>query len=76
MDQLKTYVVDKSGREWFISTVQLMFPGPLPFETMVFSAKNCEVINGADADWEQYETEAEAIEGHQIMVDRVKGWKK
>ena len=42
---------------------------PLIFETMVFSDKDSE---GDDRDQERYSTEAEAIAGHEAMVER---WK-
>lgn len=76
MEQLKTYVVDKSGRRWLVSTVELPSPDPLPYETAVFPVIDLYAISECGASCEQYETEAEALEGHQIMVDRVKAWEK
>ena len=58
----------------WISTVWLgldeSFGGsaPMIFETMVFSSR--EVAASADLDSERYATEAEAIAGHQGMVEK------
>jgi len=45
---------------------------PLIFETMVFRTKNGKTEDYHDLDCERYSTEAEALAGHEAMVEK---WK-
>lgn len=73
---LKTPVFDRSGKEWMVSTVLLPLPDPLPYETMVFPAKNGEIDDYFDFFSKQYMTETEARKGHINAVEMVKTWKQ
>lgn len=76
MLNMKTVVHDLDGKFWLVSTVDLPEFSPHPFETMVFRIKNPakiimdEVTDQMESDFRPHYTEAEAMEGHQVMVDK------
>lgn len=73
--EYKRVAEDHVGRYW-ISTVWLGLDHqfgdgpPLIFETMVFEKDETGEVNFADLDSDRYSTEAEAVEGHRLMVEK------
>lgn len=57
-----------------VSTVLLPYSFGAPYETMVFkAAEDGEVQSWSDLDCDRYDSESEALTGHNAMVNR---WRK
>lgn len=73
---LKDFIIT-GDREYCVSTVYLFVKhyGNTWYETMIFKAKDKNIINYTELFCKRYETETEAISGHDDIVSLLKAEK-
>lgn len=68
MKQLQTFVVI-DGQEYLVSTTDTFDMG---LETMVFESRNQKIVNWFDLYVRHYDTDEDAIKGHEEIVENLK----
>ena len=69
----KQTFVNVEDEQYFVSTVNIV---DMYYETMIFGAVDEEVIYSNEHYCERYDTEEEALKGHNRIIENIRGYMK